>query len=178
MNFADVYRPAEIHGVKFDDANGNHQKDDGEAGVGGVTVYSATFDPVHPTAHSFAWKQAMWGTVGLLSALAQLRVLGAAASLSGDYKALVCLFLAGGNDANNLIVPSDTTGYNAYAAGRGALALPRSGLLGVNVTANDGHTYGLHPAMPELQALFNQRRATSRESDKLVRRIIDQLVAL
>ena len=72
----------------------------------------------------------------------------------------MCLFLAGGNDANNLIVPSDTTGYNAYAAGRGALALPRSGLLGVNVTANDGHTYGLHPAMPELQALFNQGRAT------------------
>ena len=63
-----------------------------------------------------------------------------------DYKALVCLFLAGGNDANNLIVPSDTTGYNAYAAGRGALALPRSGLLGVNVTANDGHTILLFTA--------------------------------
>lgn len=38
-------------------------------GLGGVTVYSATFDPAHPTVHSFAWKQAMWGTAGLLAAL-------------------------------------------------------------------------------------------------------------
>jgi rod shape determining protein RodA len=37
--------------------------------LGGVTVYSATFDPAHPAAHSFAWKQAMWGTAGLLAAL-------------------------------------------------------------------------------------------------------------
>ena len=118
--------------------------------------------PNDPTRRRFVGQCcAAVGATGLLSALAQLRVLGAVANPpAGDYKAIVCLFLAGGNDANNLIVPSDTAGYNAYAAGRGALALPRTGLLGVNVTANDGHTYGLHPAMPELQALFNQGRST------------------
>jgi hypothetical protein len=77
--------------------------------------------------------------------LAQLRMMGAVASptngprcpsragaLPPDYKALVCLFLAGGNDANNMIVYRSTPrGYNAYAsaAGRGAIALPRTQLL-------------------------------------------------
>ena len=118
--------------------------------------------PHDPTRRRFVGQCcAAVGATGLLSALAQLRVLGAVANPpAGDYKAIVCLFLSGGNDANNLIVPTDTAGYNAYAAGRGALALPRTGLLGVNLSSSDGHTYGLHPAMPELQALFNQGRST------------------
>ncbi|MEO5960122.1 MAG: hypothetical protein ABIZ49_04035, partial [Opitutaceae bacterium] len=63
------------------------------------------------------------GATGLLSALGSLRLMAAAASprstaaaAAPDYKALVCLFLNGGNDANNLIIPSDTPGYTAYAA--------------------------------------------------------------
>ncbi|MSU69511.1 MAG: DUF1501 domain-containing protein [Opitutaceae bacterium] len=109
------------------------------------------------------------GATGMLSALAQLRLMGAVASpdngpaaprtasaLPSDYKALVCLFLAGGNDANNLIVPNDTAGYNAYAAGRGVLALPQVGLRGVTTKTSDGHTYGFHPAMIEVQDLFLQ----------------------
>ncbi len=118
------------------------------------------------------------GATGMLSALAQLRLIGAVASpengatvslsngslmppatgaaLAPDYKALVCLFLAGGNDANNLIIPSDTAGYAAYAAGRGALALPQTGLLSIAPRTSDGHAYSLHPAMPELAALFGQ----------------------
>ncbi len=100
------------------------------------------------------------GTTGLLSALGQLRLLGAVASPSADYRALVCLFLAGGNDANNLIVPTDSTGFNAYAAGRGALALPSGELLGIANSASDGHNYGLHPAMTELRSLYEQGHFT------------------
>jgi uncharacterized protein (DUF1501 family) len=112
------------------------------------------------------------GATGMLSALAQLRLMGAVASVDSsrpapgdtvtaaavpsDFKALVCLFLAGGNDANNLVVPSDTSGYSAYSTGRGALALPQTSLLGINPRTSDGHTYGLHPSMPELQSLFSQ----------------------
>ena len=44
---------------------------------------------------------------------------------SDDYKALVCVFLFGGNDANNMLVPFDTQGYNNYAAIRANLALPK-----------------------------------------------------
>lgn len=114
---------------------------------------------------------------GMLSALAQLRLIGSVASpgnnpgmplpraaVDGDFKALVCLFLAGGNDANNLIVPTDNTTYAAYAAGRGALALPQSSLLGISPKTTDGRTWGLHPALgtnPDgspggLKGLFDQ----------------------
>lgn len=109
------------------------------------------------------------GATGMLSALAQLRLIGAvanpnngpitqpvaAATPQSDYKALVCLFLAGGNDANNLVVPTDNATYAAYAAGRGALALPQASLLSLNPKTNDGRTWGLHPAMAELRTMFN-----------------------
>jgi uncharacterized protein (DUF1501 family) len=107
---------------------------------------------------------------GMLSALSQLRLIGAVASpgngvlpsaigaLPADYKALICLFLAGGNDGNNLVVPTDTTGYQAYASGRGFLALPKSSLLAVKPKTSDGHSYGLHPSLGEIQALFGQSR--------------------
>jgi uncharacterized protein (DUF1501 family) len=111
------------------------------------------------------------GATGMLSALAQLRLIGAVAQpASGtgslnptanavpqtDFKALVCLFLAGGNDANNLVVPTDATTYAAYATGRGALALPQASLLPITPRTIDGRSWGLHPAMPELKALFDQ----------------------
>ncbi|MDX2186575.1 MAG: DUF1501 domain-containing protein [Opitutaceae bacterium] len=94
---------------------------------------------------------------GLLSTLTQLRAIGAIAG-GGDYKALVCLFLSGGNDANNLIIPNDDTGYSGYVTGRGALALPRDGLLTINPKSTDGRLWALHPSLVELQQLFTQGR--------------------
>src|SRR5437868_1333174 len=75
------------------------------------------------------------GTTGIVSALSQLRAIAAvagdstAAATPGDYKALVCLFLQGGNDATNLIIPSDAASYAAYAQTRAELALPLASLL-------------------------------------------------
>lgn len=126
--------------------------------------------PPDPTRRKFIGQCcAAVGMTGMLSALAQLRLVGAvansasgpataAAGPSSDFKALVCLFLAGGNDGNNLIVPTDTTGYQNYASGRGMLALPRGSLLGVQPRTADGHSYGFHPALGELQSLFGQGR--------------------
>lgn len=106
------------------------------------------------------------GATGMLSSIAQLRLMGAvadtdatpprAAAPQSDFKALVCLFLAGGNDANNLVVPTDSTTYGAYSLGRGVLALPQSGVLPITPKTSDGRTWGLHPAFPELKALFDQ----------------------
>ena len=107
------------------------------------------------------------GATGLLSALGSLRLMGAAASptngpqlpsvagapLTGDYKALVCLFLNGGNDANNLIVPMGS-GYNAYKSARSNLALPEASLLPLAPKTSDGRTWGLHPSVGELNTLF------------------------
>ncbi|MGI8820916.1 MAG: DUF1501 domain-containing protein [Chthoniobacterales bacterium] len=97
------------------------------------------------------------GTSGLLSTIFDLRKLSAATMVDpGDYKALVCLFLYGGNDANNLIVPSDASGYASYAAARGNLALALSSLLPLTLQNGDGRSFGFHPNLGELQALFNQ----------------------
>src|ERR1043166_8272514 len=77
-----------------------------------------------------------------------------------EFRSLVCLFLYGGNDANNMIVPNDNPTYNVYASARGPLALAQSSLLPLNLVTPDpqGRTFGLHPNMPELQALFNNDR--------------------
>jgi uncharacterized protein (DUF1501 family) len=99
------------------------------------------------------------GTSGLLSTIWDLRKLSAA-TLSGEYKALVCLFLYGGNDANNVLIPSDGTNYNTYAAARGNLAIPRANLLPLTIQAGDGRQYGFHPSLRELANLFNQGKLT------------------
>ena len=67
------------------------------------------------------------------------------ARAQADYKALVCLFLYGGNDGTNMVVPSDLSRYNQYQAVRGALALPRNSLVALGST-----DFGLHPAMSAL----------------------------
>ena len=96
------------------------------------------------------------GTTGILNTIMDLRRLSAATiDASGDYKALVCLFLFGGNDANNVLIPHDTAGYNNYAAARGVLALPQNALLPLTLQAGDGRDFAFHPSLPELQQLFN-----------------------
>jgi len=97
------------------------------------------------------------GATGMLSALAQLRMIGALAADTAptDYKALVCLFLYGGNDSNNLLVPIDNTSYGLYSAARTVLALPQSSLLPITPkTYSDGRLWGLHPSLVEVQSLF------------------------
>jgi uncharacterized protein (DUF1501 family) len=105
------------------------------------------------------------GTWAIKSTIRDLRLINAALAQSGsftDYKALVCLFLAGGNDANNWIVPRDTPTYTEYSALRGILSLPQASLLPLYSTGTtpytdaDGHNYGFHPACPELQTLFSE----------------------
>jgi uncharacterized protein (DUF1501 family) len=99
------------------------------------------------------------GATGMLSALAQLRMIGALAADAAptDYKALVCLFLYGGNDSNNLLVPVDNTNYQLYSADRTVLALAQSNLLGITPkTYSDGRQWGLHPSLVEVQQMFGQ----------------------
>jgi uncharacterized protein (DUF1501 family) len=103
------------------------------------------------------------GTAAMTSAIRDLRFMNAAVAQSNitDYKALVCIFLAGGNDSNNMVMPTTTSEYSNYSAIRTpVLAIPQSNLLslkksdGTDYMDADGHTFGLHPACPELQQLF------------------------
>ena len=91
-----------------------------------------------------------------LAANLDLLSLTAEAAVS-DYKALVCVFLYGGVDGNNILVPLDAAGYGQYAAVRAATSnvqLTQAELLPI-APANVGTPFGLHPSMPELQAHFN-----------------------
>jgi uncharacterized protein (DUF1501 family) len=81
--------------------------------------------------------------------------LNALAQSSGGYKALVCVFLFGGNDANNTLIPFDTTGYGKYSSLRGDLALAQNTLLPLTPAPN----FALHPSLPDIQTLFNSNNA-------------------
>lgn len=85
-------------------------------------------------------------------------VLNAMAQAASDYKALVCVFLFGGNDANNLVIPTGVTEYANYQRNRATLALPQNSLLPI-VPPSAGAPFGLHPRMVEFQALFNSQHA-------------------
>ena len=101
------------------------------------------------------------GAASLAGRLSQVSGLAQTACPS-DYKALVCVFLFGGNDGNNMVVPISTlksnaaNSYTSYAAVRGGLALPQSSLNSINTSKGD--EYGLHPSLVELATLYNTKR--------------------
>ncbi len=106
------------------------------------------------------------GTGALTCAIRDLRFMNAAVGAQTpptDYKALVCIFMSGGNDANNLIIPTIQSEYNNYATIRtDVLAVPLAGgppsklVMPISPLQSDGHDYGFHPACPELVALFGE----------------------
>jgi uncharacterized protein (DUF1501 family) len=91
----------------------------------------------------------------LLGGLSKLGLVSALAQGTIDYKALVCIFMFGGNDGNNMIVPTDAR-YANYAKARSILALPQAQLLPLQSAGQS--IYGLHPNMPEMQGLFNNQK--------------------
>ncbi len=96
--------------------------------------------------------------LGAAGAMARFIEMNALAATGSGYQALVCVFLLGGNDGHNTVIPIATAqqNYSQYQQYRGGLALPQASLLPI---ANGGETYGLHPSLVELQALYNQGKA-------------------
>ena len=94
----------------------------------------------------------------LSAALGRLNLIHAyAAAAATDYRALVCIFLFGGNDSNNVIVPNDPAGYANYANIRANLALAQNTLLPIVAKTNQASgqvDFGLHPELIGLQGLF------------------------
>ena len=97
---------------------------------------------------------------GLINALAQDKKFDDGGSDGGTYKALVCVFLRGGNDSNNTVIPNYTAGYAQYAAARATqqLAIPQANLLPISPPAMNGNAYGLHPSMTDMHTLWNQNK--------------------
>ncbi len=127
---------------------------------------SSSSTPRDPSRRQFLGQAscAAVGSTALFSTLLNLRLANSLAAQvppagGDDYRALVCLFLAGGNDSYNMLVPTSPGEYEAYARVRGNLALERSTLLPIAADNLGGRALGLHPSMPELHTLFNDRRA-------------------
>jgi len=119
------------------------------------------------------------GAAGAPLALNLSAVSSAAAQSAADYKALVCIFLFGGNDSINMVLPTDATSFANYTAIRnqapdsiallapGTAANPNAGLgtparlggvLPINPANAQGRSFALHPAMGTLQAMFDTDR--------------------
>jgi uncharacterized protein (DUF1501 family) len=99
-----------------------------------------------------------YASLAAAGSAAGLRPFGALNSLAQtatDYKALVCVFLFGGNDANNTLIQFDTTGYANYSSIRGPLALPQNSLIQLAQTPN----FALHPSLPDIAKLFDSKAA-------------------
>jgi uncharacterized protein (DUF1501 family) len=99
------------------------------------------------------------GAIGAAAALSRLGGRRAHAAEGEDYRALVCVFLFGGNDGNNTIVPIDDARYAQYLAARGSsdaggLALASADLVPLAPASGGAAQYGLHPRLAPLQALW------------------------
>ena len=94
----------------------------------------------------------------LISTLSGFGAASAATAPAG-YKALVCVFLYGGNDYGNTVVPYDAASYNAYSTIRQTLAIPRDQLTGTVLKPSsalpDGRVMALAPALAPLMPSFD-----------------------
>jgi len=101
------------------------------------------------------------GSTALFSTLLNLKAIGAASIFdsdvlgSEDYKALVCIFLRGGSDGFNMLVPTENTEFNIYKNTRSNVALDKNKLLTINTTNTPGRSFAMHPSMSNLRTLFN-----------------------
>ena len=96
---------------------------------------------------------------GATGILGRLGTMTAYAAGNSNYKAMVCVFLYGGNDGHNTLVPLATPSqsYTNYSGARLGLALPQGQLL--PIAAGPSATYGLHPKLKEVQSLYGLGKA-------------------
>lgn len=124
--------------------------------------------------------QASCAAIGMSTFYNSILNLDAATSLAGfaaepnDYKALVCILLAGGNDSYNMLVPRGAA-YSDYETTRSGLAIAENELHILNPNNPNGKEYGLHPSMPDVANLFNSGKvAFMANTGTLVEPIIDE----
>lgn len=101
------------------------------------------------------------GTTTLFNTLLNLRSIGAQAHFNsalatgGDYKALVCLTMGGGNDSYNMLIPNTPEGYGEYLTSRTNIALQQETLRPINPIDGATGDFALHPSCENMQSLFN-----------------------
>ncbi len=117
--------------------------------------------PDHLARRAFLRRAGQLGLAGVAAPWAlNLAAIGEAAAFTAtDYKALVCIFLYGGNDYGNTLVPFDNTNYARYAAIRTGIATPQASLVGMDlrpaVALPGGLQLALAPQMTQFKGLFD-----------------------
>ncbi len=103
----------------------------------------------------------LMGSSAVLNTLLNLKLANSAYAASpqeDDYKALVCVFLSGGNDSFNMLIPTSDGEYETYQKTRDVLALPKEGkgaALTLNRAPGTSRDFAVHPAIPEIRDLYH-----------------------
>ena len=115
---------------------------------------------VKPSRREFLKSLGAFSAAGMVSNLDLLGGFAQAnAQQAADYKALVCVFLFGGVDGNNVVIPTDIAGYGQYAAVRNVgsgINIPLASLNAIQPLSSPT-PFGLHPSMTDLKTLFDQK---------------------
>lgn len=102
------------------------------------------------------------GCTTAFSSLINMKAIASAVldKMDGDkeYKALVCIMMAGGADSHNMLIPRGDFEYNEYLTTRSNLAIPKSQIIPLSHSPIDGRMYGVHPDMPQTANLFNSQK--------------------
>src|SRR5689334_3516574 len=96
------------------------------------------------------------GAFATAAAFSRFGMMNAYAQSASNYKALVCVFMFGGNDSHNMLVPQSQSAFNAYKTIRGSLSLPDGNAKLLPVTAKDGTPYALNDGLSSLAPLWGQ----------------------
>jgi uncharacterized protein (DUF1501 family) len=105
------------------------------------------------------WAGCGFGGATLTAVIEQMSLATALAAQPSGYQALVCIFLAGGNDGNNTLIPYDN--YDQYygpVRSPSGLAIAKSSLLQITPSDSQLGTFGLHPSLPELRDFYVQKK--------------------
>ncbi|PHS18884.1 MAG: hypothetical protein COA86_06865 [Kangiella sp.] len=110
-------------------------------------------------------KKSILSTVGSASWMATNNQFGlvssalaTSSSKAGENKSLVCLFLLGGNDSFNMVIPSSDAGHATYSATRQNMAIAKDTLLSISPSNDLAETYGLNPALEPIHSMFEQQK--------------------
>ncbi|MEE9373303.1 MAG: DUF1501 domain-containing protein [Saprospiraceae bacterium] len=107
---------------------------------------------------------AAMGSSTMLSTLLNLKAANAASIANstvvkdGDYKALVCILLQGGNDSFNMLMPRTGQPYQEYKTTRSNLALKSEDMLPITPKTSNGRDFGLHPSLQNVKRMFDEEK--------------------
>jgi uncharacterized protein (DUF1501 family) len=98
------------------------------------------------------------GAFATAAGISRFGMMNAFAQGAPNYKALVCVFMFGGNDSHNMVVPQTQAQFNAYKAARGSLALPDTNTKLLPVSALNGTPYALNDGLASIHPLWAQQK--------------------